>query len=391
MDSAKYAPIKLVEDTITRDDLQQLSNWMLQENTPKLTKGEQTVLFEEEFAAKIGTSYACFVNSGSSAILLALAALKADDRLSNNKVAVPGLSWVTDVSSVMQLGLQPILVDCNLRDLSINLDDLERVFELQRPSAVILVSVLGLVPNMKQFLELCQEYEVHVIEDVCESLGSEYRSHALGSLGHISCFSMYWGHHMSTIEGGMCCTDDFELAQCLYSLRSHGWSRDLEPERAESLQQAFKVDKFQELYTFYDQGFNLRSTDLQAFLGRLQLKRLPLSCEQRAENFSLYQNNLKSNRLRLRIHPKDFISNMAMPVLLHDRKECIEHLQDNEIEVRPLIAGSMGRQPFYMEQYGVKELKNCDRLHTNGFYVPNHHKLSHVDIERVCDIINLYE
>ena len=392
MASDNHLNVKLVEDTIDKEDILALCDWLQSDITPQLTKGEQTLRFEEEFAAKVDMRHGCFVNSGSSAILLALAALKSDDRLRNNKVAVPGLSWVTDVTSVMQLGLQPLLVDCNLRDLSFDLSALEQVFEIQRPSCCIIVSVLGLVPDMKRVMELCQEYHVHLIEDTCESLGSEYRGQPLGSLGHISCFSMYYGHHISTIEGGMCCCDDFELSQRLYALRSHGWSRDLETDRAKDLSNAFNVDEFQQKFTFYDKGFNFRATDIQAFIGRRQLKRLDANSVIRSDNFNFYRESLNTSKLKLRSHPSDFISNMAMPVLLKsDRKECVDHLASCDVEVRPLIAGSMGRQPFFVEEYGERPLKNCDKIHSQGFYVPNHHKISNVEIERLCDIINLYE
>lgn len=391
MESEKHSTVKLVEDTIEKEDIKQLCDWLQSDPTPQLTKGEQTIRFEDEFASMIDMQYGCFVNSGSSAVLLALAALKADDRLRNNKVACPGLSWVTDVTSVMQLGMQPILVDCNMKDLSFDLNHLEQVFETNRPACCILVSVLGLVPDMAKILQLCQEYQVHLIEDTCESLGSEYHGHPLGSLGHISCFSTYFGHHMSTIEGGMCCCNDFDLSQRLYALRSHGWSRDLDPERSESLADAFNVGEFEQYYTFYDAGFNLRSTDLQAYIGRAQLKRLESNAAIRNENFNLYREGIKNNRIKFRLHPKDFVSSMAFPVLLKDRKECVDHLRSVDIEVRPLIAGSMGRQPFYVEAYGDRPLKNCDKIHQNGFYVPNHPKISHVDIQRIVDIINQYE
>jgi len=199
---------KLVSDTINRDDINALIEWLQQDPIPRLTKGNLTSELEEKWAKKIGTKYSVYVNSGSSAILLALAALNESDRLKNNKIVVPALSWATDVSSPMLLGLDPIMCDCNLEDLSCNLKELESIFKQNNPAALILVSPLGLVPRMKEVVELCKKYDVKLLEDVCESMGSKYNNKYLGSFGFASFFSMYFGHHLSTIEGGFINTND---------------------------------------------------------------------------------------------------------------------------------------------------------------------------------------
>ena len=167
--------IKLVSDTIDKQDINSLIEWLSQDEIPKLTKGELTVELEKKWANKIGTKYSVFVNSGSSSILLTLAALKHTNRLKNNKVVVPSLSWATDLSSPILLGLEPILCDCNLTDLSCDLEHLEEIFKTESPSVLILVSVLGLVPDMNRIIELCKKYDVLLLEDVCESMGSKYK------------------------------------------------------------------------------------------------------------------------------------------------------------------------------------------------------------------------
>ncbi len=162
--------IKLVSDTINKQDIASLIEWLSQDEIPQLTKGKLTIQLEEKWANKLGTKYSVFVNSGSSAILLTLAALKWTSRLKNFKVVVPSLSWATDLSSPVLLGLEPILCDCNLEDLSCDLNKLEQIFEKEKPGALILVSVLGLVPNMDAVVELCKKHNVILLEDVCESI-----------------------------------------------------------------------------------------------------------------------------------------------------------------------------------------------------------------------------
>jgi len=173
--------IKLVSDTINKEDIKALTEWLNLDPTPQLTKGKLTWELEEKWAKKIGTKYSVFVNSGSSSILLTLAALKVSKRLKNKRIVVPTLSWATDVSSPMLLGLEPIFCDCNLEDLSCDLNKLEWTFKYKKPSAFILVSPLGLVPKMKEIIDLCHKYKVILLEDVCESMGSKYQDQYLGT------------------------------------------------------------------------------------------------------------------------------------------------------------------------------------------------------------------
>ena len=266
--------IKLVSDTINKNDINSLIKWLNQDEIPRLTKGDLTWELEEKWAKKIGTKYSIYVNSGSSSILLTLAALQHTNRLKNNKVIVPGLSWATDVSSPMLLGMEPILCDCNLEDLSCDLEHLEKLFIDHSPSSFILVSPLGLVPDMKKILDLCNKYSVILLEDVCESMGSKYNNEYLGFFGFASFFSMYFGHHLSTIEGGFINTNDEDFYYALLMMRSHGWDRDLPKDVQEKLRTENNVNEFDSLYTFYLPGFNLRATDLQAFIGLKAIDKL---------------------------------------------------------------------------------------------------------------------
>lgn len=380
--------IKLAHNTIDKEDIKLLVEWLTQEETPRLTKDKLTEDFESEWSKTCGQKYSVFVNSGSSAILLGLYALLEGGYLKNQKVVVSSLSWLTDVSSIVQIGLKPILCDCNLTDLSVDLENLEEIFIREQPAALILVSVLGLVPDMCRIEDLCKKYDVILFEDVAESLGSEHQTQRLGTWGKLSTYSLYFGHHLSTIEGGMISTDDFALYELLISLRSHGWDRDLSSGTQTKLRQEWNIDDFNAYYTFYYPGFNLRATDLQAFIGLGQLKKLNLYCEIRNNNFLSYLKKIKVNELHLVEREFDYTSNFAFPVVSKYKEEIVKNLMKNEIEVRPLIAGSIGRSPFWIKRFGLQEFKNCDVINEFGFYIPNHQGLTEAEIDLISDIVN---
>ena len=380
--------IKLVSDTIDKQDINSLIEWLSQDEIPKLTKGELTVELEKKWANKIGTKYSVFVNSGSSSILLTLAALKHTNRLKNNKVVVPSLSWATDLSSPILLGLEPILCDCNLTDLSCDLEYLEEIFKTESPSVLILVSVLGLVPDMNRIIELCKKYDVLLLEDVCESMGSKYKGEYLGTFGLASFFSMYFGHHLSTIEGGFINTNDKDLYNSLLMMRSHGWSRDLPIEDQNHYNTKYNTDSFSSLYDFYLPGMNLRSTDLQAFIGLRAIDKLDNYSQKRNSNFKFYLKNLTNNELNIESNPDNFISNFAIPVVSKNKDQIIKDLIEANIEVRPLIAGNLGNKPVWYENYERVNLPNSDIIDKFGFYLPNHQDLTESEILKITNIIN---
>ena len=380
--------IKLVSDTVDRNDINSLIEWLSQDEIPRLTKGELTVELEHKWVSKIGTKYSVFVNSGSSSILLTLAALKHSGRLKNNKIVVPSLSWATDLSSPILLGLESILCDCNLTDLSCDLDHLEEIFKTESPSTLILVSVLGLVPNMNRVIELCKKYDVLLLEDVCESMGSKYNGKYLGSFGLASFFSMYFGHHLSTIEGGFINTDDEEFYYTLLMMRSHGWARDLPTHKQTEYKEKYNLTDFENLYNFYLPGMNLRSTDLQAYIGLRAIDKLDNFSQIRNSNFNYYISHIKNNELDLHLNTDNFISNFAMPILSKNRDSIVENLIKNNIECRPLIAGNLANKPFWYENFTKPELKNCELLDQYGFYIPNHQDLTIDNLNKIIKIIN---
>jgi len=378
--------IKLVSDTINKDDIKRLVTWLSQEDTPILTKNKVTLEFEGKWSGKIGVKNTCYVNSGSSAILLALAALKESGRLKNNKVVAPALSWATDVSSPMLLGMDVELCDCNLHNLSIDLNHFKKIVREQNPSVLILVSVLGLVPQMEKIVEICKDNNIIILEDVCESMGSKYQDQYLGTFGDVSVFSLFYGHHLSTIEGGLICTNDEEISDLIYSMRSHGWGRDWSKQKQAEYKNKHQISDFDFLYSFFYPGFNLRATDLQAYIGLAQIDKLDLFAKKREENFQYYWENIKNTMLSLDNPITSFVSNFAYPVVTKNRDEVVQNLVSSGIETRPLIAGSMANKPFWKGR--SDNMPNSELIDKFGFYVPNNQDLKQEDMQKICKIIN---
>jgi CDP-6-deoxy-D-xylo-4-hexulose-3-dehydrase len=380
--------IDLVQDTIDNKDIDNLIQWL--STYPRLTKGEKTIEFEKKFSEWIGCKYSVFVNSGSSANLLMIYTLKVLNKLKNNKICVPSLCWATDLSPILQFDMEPLLVDCNMENLSVDLSHLEKLFIEEQPSALILVSVLGLSPDMYKIIDLCKKYDVILLEDNCESQGTMYDGVKLGNFGLMSSFSTYFGHTMSTIEGGLITTNDNEVYHTLLQLRSHGWDRDLPKEKQLELRKNNSIDEFSALYTFYVPGFNVRSTDLQAQIGIQQLMKVDEMIKNRNNNFFHYKNRLDGNIWFPTTNLGSYTSSFAIPVIcksVEDKNNLIKELTDNNITCRPLISGSMGTQPFYTKLYGENKLTNCSKLDECGIYVPNHDKMTTEDIDIICDIL----
>tara|TARA_B100001094_G_scaffold318983_1_gene363218 strand:- start:9571 stop:10731 length:1161 start_codon:yes stop_codon:yes gene_type:complete len=378
--------ISLVKDTIDNQDIDRLVDWL--KGYPRLTKGPVTLELEGKYSNWLGRKYSVFCNSGSSANLLMLSALQQGKYLKNNKVVVPSVAWATDLAPVMQLGLKPILCDSNKRDLSADLIHLEKIFKEESPSALMFVSVLGLVPEMEKVVNLCEKYDVILLEDTCESMGSKYRKRKLGTFGRMSSFSTFFGHHISTIEGGFVSTDDKDLYDILVSIRAHGWDRDLDTEKQIELQQDWDVSTFNSLYTFYYQGFNVRATDLQAYIGLTQIDKLDGWGVRREYNYLTYQELVKNNYWKPNKQLNDFTSNFAYPVIHPNRDKIVEQLERGGVEVRPMICGSMGTQPFYVKEYGRLELPNVTEIDQYGFYVPNNPHITDGEIVYISNIIN---
>lgn len=378
--------IKLVKDTIDFSDITELIEWL--KTNPKLTKGDLTVEFEKKWSEWLGSKYSVFVNSGSSANLAAIYSLILSNRMKNKKIVVPAVSWVTTVTPAVQLGLDPIMCECDSENLGLDINHLKEIIKTENPAAIILVHVLGIPNHMDEIVNLCKENDILLVEDTCESIGSKYNNKMVGTFGDLSTFSFYFGHHMSTIEGGMISTDDEELYHILLSIRSHGWDRDLPEKKQKELREKYGINNFRALYTFYYPGFNLRSTDLQAFLGLGQLKKLDEIVKNRHNNYLRYKNEIKNDFWSVNEPKGSYVSNFSYPIITKNINELTKKLVENNIECRPLICGSINEHPFWYERYERKNLKNAELVHNYGLYIPNNHQMTNEELDKVIKIVN---
>jgi CDP-6-deoxy-D-xylo-4-hexulose-3-dehydrase len=374
--------IHLAEDTIASAELENLADWI--KTNPRLTKGPLCKNFEEEFAHYLGSKYAVYVNSGSSANLLMAWAFLEGGYLRNKKIIAPAVSWCTTVTPFMQFGFKVSLCDCDKNDLGINVQHFEELCDRERPASAILVHVLGHACQMEKILEICQKYNVILLEDTCEALGTTIAGgKKLGSIGSAGSFSFYYGHHISTIEGGMVVTNDQKLYNLMLSIRSHGWARDIEKPYHDLWTTQYGIDEIRDLYTFYYPGFNLRSTDLNAFLGLSQIKKIDKYSKIRSHNYHLYSKFLSDYWTQT--SQSEFLSSFSYGVLVENRFETYKYLSRNGIECRPLICGNIGRHPFWLKQYPAVLLPMADIVHDYGLYLPNHANLVADDIAYICD------
>ena len=240
----------LAKETINEEDIDALCNWL--KSYPRLTKGALTPQVEQKWAEFIGTRHAVFNNSGSSANLLMIYTAIAAGRIKNKKIVVPSVGWVTTIAPAIQFGLEPIMVEADKETFGIDLDELEKVCEEHNPDAVIFVQVLGVPHHRERLLQLKEKYGFTLLEDACAALGASYGDGAMvGTVGDMSSFSFYFGHQLSTIEGGMVNTNDPELYNLLLMLRSHGWAKDLDQESYDALINEHGIDDFHKPFAFF--------------------------------------------------------------------------------------------------------------------------------------------
>lgn len=374
----------LAQDTISKIELQQLSKWLLKGK--QLTKGKLTLEFEKKFSKKVGVKNSIFVNSGSSANLLMVSALIESGRIKNKVVIAPAVSWVTTVTPFMQLNFDIKLCDCDINNLGFDIKHFEYLCKKNKPSVAIIVNVLGHPNNIYQIKKICRKYNVILVEDSCETLGTKNNNKKVGTDGVTSSYSFYYGHHISTIEGGMVTTNDSELYNIMLSIRSHGWSRDLDINKQKALSKKYKIDSFKNLYTFYYQGYNLRPTELNAFLGLGQIKKIDKISKTRYENFCTYKKNLKN--FWYQKSSSNLVSSFAYGTLVENRMEVFRYLKKFNIDSRPLICGNIGRHPFWTKKFGKSMLKNADIVHDYGIYLPNNYSLTERDILFICKKFN---
>jgi len=378
----------LAEDTIDRPDMDRLIRWL--KTYPRLTKGKVTVAFETQWGRWLGRRHSVFCNSGSSANLLMFDALRLSGRLRNLKVVVPSVGWATSIAPAIQLGFQPLMCEADPDTFGLDLDHLERLLKRHRPSAVLLVQVLGVPHKMDAVMRLKRRYGFLLMEDACAAVGAEYHARKVGTFGDLSSFSYYFGHQFSTIEGGMVCTDDKRLADLVLMLRSHGWSKDLNRTTSRALVRKHHIDDFHSPFVFYIPGYNLRSTDLNAYIGLGQLKKLHRTVATRRKHHEHYRRRLADRFHVQRSDARSRSCSISFAMLARDvqeRKAVVAALEKAGVETRIFSAGNLGLHPFWYERHGKASFPVADRIHHTGLLLPNHPSLSSVDVAGICDVV----
>ena len=372
---------KLAEGTLNSQDYQIMIDFLKKKRT--LTQSINTKKFEKKFSNYLGRKYSIFVNSGSSANLLIAQTLLEGSFLKNKVVVLPAVSWSTTVSPFLQLGYEVILCDCDPLNLGLDTKQLEKICKKFKPSLVVVVNVLGHSNNFKEINKIQKKYNFKIMEDNCESMGSKKNNKKLGCNGISSSHSFYYGHHISTIEGGIISTDNNEFYNIALSIRSHGWARDVESKYKKNLEKKFNVDEFKSLYTFYFSGLNIRSTDFNAEIGLNQLKKINRISIKRHKNFDYYKKKL--NKFWFQDSDLSLISSFGYATYVKNRLEVFRYLKSKNIQSRPLICGNMNRQPFIRKKKLTNfSLENSEFVDKYGLYLPNHANLTFEDIDFIC-------
>jgi CDP-6-deoxy-D-xylo-4-hexulose-3-dehydrase len=382
----------LMKNNISRDDLDAVCAFLRQED-PVLTQARQVRAFEEEWSDWVGVRHSVFVNSGSSANLLTLAALK--ELYGGGEIIVPTITWVSDIASVLHCGFEPVFVDIDPRTLGMDHQQvLDKITSDTR--AVFLTHVLGFNCLSASLLDELRRRGLPLLEDVCESHGATFRKRRLGSFGLASNFSFYYAHHLSTIEGGMVCTSDANLYETVRMLRSHGMVRELD---SASRRREYR-DEFPDLnpdFIFAYPGYNMRGTEINAVIGRSQLPRLEETIAWRNNNFMLFLRNLDAD-----VYQTDFAcagcSNYAFILILRQPDEelfgrIMEELRAAGVEFRRGTAGggNQVRQPYLRRRLGPdawRDFPKADHVHFYGMYIGNYPTLERDKILRLCELLN---
>ncbi len=344
----------------------------------RLTMGPQVARFEEAFAAYHGRKYGVMVNSGSSANLVAVAALcykKERPLARGDEVIVPAVSWATTYHPLQQYGLRLKILDIELETLNMDVSQLERAIG-ERTRAIVGVSILGNPAALDVMRAAADRHGLYLIEDNCESMDAELAGRKAGTFGHISTFSLFYSHHISTVEGGVVTTDERELFELCRAMRAHGWIRDL-PADSELYEK--RADDFYEAYRFILPGYNVRPTEIGGAVGIEQLKKLPAMTAARRRNwdyfrklfggdnrFIIQRENGKSSAFSFTIIPN--------PELGIRRADILPRLKEADIGYRMITGGCITRHDVirHYDYACVNGLPNANLAHDEGFFVGNH-------------------
>ena len=383
----------LIRNNILREDLDVVIEHLKQDD-PILTNGPYVKNFEEEWSNWLGVKYSVFVNSGSSANHITMAILKIRHP-NGGEVIVPSLTWASDISSVIHNGFTPVFVD--IEPLTLSMKESEVISKITKKTcAVFITHAQGFNGLTDELINFLSSNDIPLIEDVCEAHGAMHKNKKLGSIGWISNFSFYYAHHMSTIEGGMVCTNDYKVFQELKMLRSHGMVRELSDEILRDTYINENPDLNPDFIFSYP-AFNFRNNEIGAIIGLNQLLRLDKIIERRTENFHRF-----INQINKKIFRTDFkfegSSNYAFNLILKKpnkvfANKLIDLMKNSGIEFRKGSAGggNQTRQPYlksFLPKDSFKNFPETDHIHFYGFYIGNFPDLTFDDIDEICNIIN---
>jgi CDP-6-deoxy-D-xylo-4-hexulose-3-dehydrase len=344
--------------------------------------------FEEKFAQYQQSKYAVLFNSGGSANLAMLQALKNLGKLKEgDKVGFSALTWATNTMPIIQLGMIPVALDCQPNTLNTMSNHLLERLETTNLQALFITNILGFAGDIDLIKQICEARNIILIEDNCESLGTELPEGRTGNFGIGGSFSFFVAHHMSTIEGGMVCTNDDDFAEMLRIVRANGWDRNLTVEQQQKWRTKFGIEsEFQAKYTFYDLGYNFRPTEITGFLGQYQMQFLEENITRREQNYLRIEKVIKENPdfVYLKHDHITTLSTFAFPLVCKTpelRKLYLSKFLEAGVEIRPMIAGNMQEQPFY-KKYATDlyDMPGANMMHANGFYCGNYPELLEEDL-----------
>jgi CDP-6-deoxy-D-xylo-4-hexulose-3-dehydrase len=347
--------------------------------------GAKVAKFEKEFASWAGSKYAVMVNSGSSANLLAAAALTYSSNSDRNpefipEVVVPAVSWSTTFFPFHQLGYKLIFVDVQIEDFNINPKKIEAALS-SNTVGICAVNLLGEVAPWNEISGIARINNLWTFEDNCESMGAEKFGKLAGTNGDVGTFSFFYSHHICTMEGGMVICDDEELYLYMLSLRAHGWGRDI-PKDSRFFPEE-RTEGWQERFRFYLPGYNLRPLELSGAIGSEQLKKFPSLLVQRKENGRLLSNLLSNLDTKWRLqkttvgssHFTFGLVNLDLTRGSFFRDRLVKILEERGIQTRPIVAGNFTLNPVtkFLNCSISGDLQNSNIIHHNGLMIGNHH------------------
>jgi CDP-6-deoxy-D-xylo-4-hexulose-3-dehydrase len=390
--------IKLIKSTFFEETKTKSALTKFISKAKILSFGPECIKFEEKFSQYQKRKYTVFVNSGSSANLAIIQSFLNLGRLKKGDlVGFSALTWSTNTMSIIELGLNAVPIDVELDTLNVSSEKLLNTLKKHHLKALFITNLLGFCDDLEKIKEICDKKGILLIEDNCESLGSRYKNKLLGNFGLASTFSFYVGHHMSTIEGGAVCTDDEELATMLKLVRAHGWDRNLSIGNQKMIRDKYKVNStFYSRYTFYDLGYNFRPTEINGFIGNIQIKYLDKILKKRNSNFVELAKKIyiKTNKYYpIEYKHMDFLSNFAFPIICKSTsvRDQLVKACENKLEIRPIVGGDMTQQPFfnkYMQKYShVGTSSNAELIHKQGLYFGNNPELT---LKEIASIIKIF-